>query len=145
MAAEVMSFGTILTFFRGASNLVKRDVAAGFGVPHQVFSSWLLALNTVRNICAHHGRLWNRVLGTKPMIPYQRNDADWHVPVKVANDRLFAILTICQHCLRRIAPQSRWDDRLKDMLSKAPAIPIVEMGFPVDWQQCPIWSPRPHA
>ena len=34
-----------------------------FGATDTVFQSWLIALNGVRNICAHHGRLWNRELG----------------------------------------------------------------------------------
>ena len=75
-----------------------------------MLKSWLLALNTVRNICAHHSRLWNRELGTKPKIPAK--DMAWQV-VLVKNDRIFGILTICKFCLDRIAPQSGWPDRLR--------------------------------
>ena len=69
MATEVMSLGTVLTFFRNSSSQVKTAVADAFGMPHKVFESWLLSLNTIRNIVAHHARLWNRVLGLKPIIP----------------------------------------------------------------------------
>ncbi len=81
MAAEVMSFGTILTFYRGSSHKVKQAVANVYKVPERVFDSWLLALNTVRNICAHHGRLWNRASGIKPLIPFQEEYPEWHQPV----------------------------------------------------------------
>lgn len=39
MAIEVMSFGTVLTFFRGASHKVKQSVASVFGMPDVVFDS----------------------------------------------------------------------------------------------------------
>lgn len=140
MATEIMSFGTVLTFYRGTSHQVKQAVASVFGMPDMVFSSWLLTLNTVRNICAHHGRLWNRENGVKPIIPYIRDYPDWHTPVKVENRRVFAILTICRHCLGRVAPQSQWPARLRDLFGEYPAIPRVEMGFPVNWADCPIWK-----
>ncbi len=139
MATEVMSFGTVLTFFRGSSSQVKRSVAAAFGMPHTVFDSWLLTLNTIRNICAHHSRLWNRILGVKPLIPRVAQYPHWHHPVAVSNNRMFAALTICQHCLRQIAPQSHWAGRVRSLLCSLPAIPWSDMGFPPNWQQCPIW------
>ena len=141
MAAEVMAFGTVLTFFRGASHRVKQLVADVFDVPDVVFNSWLLTLNTIRNVCAHHGRLWNRELGIKPMIPRPAEYPDWHHPVAVPGNRVFAVLTICRWCLGRIAPQSRWPDRLHQLLASTTEIPLADMGFPNGWQQCPVWSP----
>ena len=140
MATEVMSFGSILTFFRNSTNKVKRAVAGEFGVPHRVFESWLLSLNTIRNIVAHHARLWNRVLGLKPIIPRIADYPDWHTPVKVENKKVFAILTICRHCLREIAPQSKWMERLEILLAGFPTIPKSYMGIPDNWKECPIWK-----
>lgn len=140
MAAEVMAFGTVLTFFRGAPRKVKQLVADVFDLPDAVFNSWLLTLNTARNICAHHGRLWNRVLGVKPLIPAAKKYPDWHQPVAVRNNRVFAVLTICRWCLARIAPQSHWVDRLGELLTAYPGVPLPDMGFPANWRQCPIWA-----
>ncbi len=139
MAAEIMSFGTVLTFFRGASHQVKQAVATVFGMPAAVFESWILTLNTVRNICAHHGRLWNREHGMKPILPRIHEYPDWHTPVKIENKRVFAILTICRHCLRQVAPQSQWPIRFRHLLDHNPAIPVAEMGFPPNWRQSPLW------
>jgi abortive infection bacteriophage resistance protein len=129
----------VVTLFRGSHPDVRKAVAARFGVHDVVLSSWLLALNTVRNICAHHGRLWNRELGTKPKIPAK--DQTWHTPVAVGNDRIFGILTICRHCLRHIAPQSRWPDRWRELLAAYPYVPRGSMGIPKNWLECPIWAP----
>ena len=139
MVTEVMTLGSILTFFRNSPNKVKGAVAGEFGVPHKVFESWLLSLNTIRNIVAHHARLWNRVLGLKPIIPRISDYPDWHTPVKVENKRVFAILTICRHCLREIAPQSNWMEYLEDLLEDFPTIPTSYMGIPANWKECLIW------
>lgn len=140
MATEVMSFGTVLTFFRGSTHAVKQSVASVFGMPSVVFDSWLLTLTTVRNICAHHGRLWNRENGVKPIIPRITEYPDWHTPVKVDNNRIFAVLTICRYSMNRIAPQSQWSGRLRALLAEYPCIPLPGMGFPANWADSSIWK-----
>lgn len=141
MCTEVMTFGTILSFFRGSSHGVKRNVATLFKMPWQVFDSWLHTLSAVRNICAHHGRLWNRELGVKPVIPRLPKYPDWHSPVEIENNRAFAVLTVCRHCLRCVAPQSGWHHRVHLLFDEFPNIPKTSMGFPKDWEKCPIWAP----
>ena len=65
----------------------------------------------------------------------------WRAPVLVKNDRIFGILTICKFCLDRIAPQSGWPDRLRDLLKAYPYVPRGSMGIPKNWEECPIWTP----
>lgn len=101
MAIEIMSFGSTLTVFRGSPHKVKQQVANTFGMPAEVLESWLLSLNTVRNICAHHSRLWNRELGIKPKMPRAKDYPAWHAPVAIGNARVFGILTICNYCLSK--------------------------------------------
>lgn len=72
MVGEIMPFGCILTMFKGSSNVVRNKIAAYYGVPADVLESWLITINVIRNICAHHSRLWNRVLGVKPRIPKRK-------------------------------------------------------------------------
>jgi abortive infection bacteriophage resistance protein len=140
VTAEVLSFGGILSFFRGSPRQIQRAVADHFGVADVVFESWLLSLNVVRNICAHHGRLWNRAIGLRPKLPRPDTAPDWHYPVKVQNDRTFATLTIMAHCLHRIAPGSGWAQRFAVLLAKYPRIPMHQMGIPADWRDCPVWG-----
>ena len=140
MAVEIMSFGTMQRFYRGASHSVQQKVASHLGMPAVVLDSWLHTLSIVRNICAHHGRLWNKVLGVKPKIPLQKDYPDWHTPYTVPRDRVFAILTICRYCLRIIAPQSRWPAHVTQLLNDFPGVPIAQMGFPANWQNSPLWK-----
>ena len=140
MAAEIMPFGSTLTLFRGASDDIKKQVSGAFNQPNEVFESWLLALNSVRNICAHHARLWNRTLGIQVKIPRRNKNPEWHAPVRFANDRLFAILTILRYALKYSAPQSHWPERLQLLLEEYPDVPPLSMGFPANWKDCPIWN-----
>lgn len=145
MAIEVMDFGTMLTLFRGADQYTKRVIATRHGVAARVLESWLVSLNYVRNACAHHARLWNRVLSVPPMIPNPNNLPDFHFPTTPQPDRLYAVLTILRHLIRRIAPQSRWAERLEELwVEKHPNIPIERMGFPEHWKTCPIWATTSH-
>lgn len=138
VTAEVLTFGGLVTLFRGSDARIKKQVAKPFAVADKVFESWLLTLNAVRNICAHHARLWNRELGIKPIVP--RHDTDWYAPVLVENERIFGILTILTYCLATIAPGDDWPRRVDGLLRRFPSIPHRQMGIPNDWCRCPIWA-----
>ena len=141
MATEVMSFGSVVRLYRTSPLHIRKQVAARFSVPERVFKTWLLTLNTVRNICAHHGRLWNRSLsGTKPSIPRRNHYPEWHDPVVIPDHHVFATLTLCQHCLNQICPGHHWAQRLVTLLDEYKWLPIDRMGFPSDWMKSPIWA-----
>ncbi len=140
MATEVMSFGCVLSLWQASPKTVKNEVARAFDVSDEVLRTWFWTLNEVRNICAHHGRLWNRDLGNKPTIPHAKRHPHWHVPVPIPNHRVYAALTICAHCLARLAPSSTWQVRVRKLLDQYPSVPIKNMGFPDEWLKCPIWQ-----
>ena len=62
-AAETMTFGSMFTLFTMCENRVQKKVAKRYGLGGPVLCSWLKTLNYVRNICAHHARLWTYMLG----------------------------------------------------------------------------------
>ncbi|MBX7246629.1 MAG: Abi family protein [Candidatus Sumerlaeaceae bacterium] len=140
MAGETMTFGMVLTCFRHLKTPMQKEIAWDFGIPAAVLSSWLLTINYVRNLCAHHCRFWNRDLAVKPMIPNHRSLPGWHKPGTIPNKRAFAVLTLLKHLLKHTAPNSRWQLRLRELLDEFNDQPIGQMGFIKDWEQCPIWA-----
>lgn len=141
MACELMTFGNLLALFRHADKQIKRDIAAEYGVADVVLESWLLSLNFVRNVCAHHARLWNRGMGRNPpAIPRRRKHPEWHTPVAIPDDRAFGVLTVLHYLLRQVAPRSQWKERLKRLLAEHPKIPLNFMGFPGNWEESPLWG-----
>ena len=139
MAAEIMSFGMMFTLLKGVEPAMKHTIAGEYGIPGAVLVSWIGTLNVIRNICAHHGRLWNRELGYKPLIPNGRKYPDWHDPFTIPNNRIFAVLTILKYLLRYAAPWSAWPRRFQSLLGQYTDIPRKNMGFPEDWEDFPIW------
>jgi len=143
MACELMTFGTMLTLFRHVDKSIKSSIAAEYGIADVVLESWLLSLNFVRNICAHHARLWNRGLGNKqPSIPRLNKHPEWHTPVAVPSDCIFGVMTVLYYMLRKVAPMSLWKDRLEKLLAGYPRIPLRFMGFPDKWKDCSIWQEK---
>lgn len=138
---NLMDFGTMLRLYKGASVDIRNHIATSLSVTARVLESWLVALNTVRNICAHHGRLWNRGIGTRPRIPSRPDNPEWHEPYEVRSDSMFGILTILSYLLERTAPDTLWRDRLFELLRRLNADEIKHMGFHDGWEKCPIWSP----
>ena len=57
----------------------------------------------------------------------------------IENEKLFGMLTVCQYCLQRVAPQSAWPKRLSALFAEFPGVPIAAMGFPPDWQASVLW------
>jgi abortive infection bacteriophage resistance protein len=140
IAAEVMSMGALVSLFKVCPKDIRDEVAREFGIPEKVFASWLLALNAARNIAAHHGRLWNRELGIKPLIPRPFVQPWWHDPFTISNNRVFALLSICRHCLEVIAPNSGWPKRVSSFIEDSRGIPLRAMGMPDHWKEHRLWS-----
>lgn len=137
MAVELMSFNTVLKMLQGIDKKHQKDIARTYGVTEEVLISWLYSLLYIRNLCAHHGRLWNRKLGLKPLIP--RHDPRWHKPIQVENSRMFAVLTILVYMLKIIVPRSHWKERLYTLFSRFPEVEIEKMGFLENWKDNEIW------
>jgi abortive infection bacteriophage resistance protein len=147
MAVELMTFGKMLKFYEGMEKKLQNEIAGNFSQQKTPFISWLRSLNVVRNICAHHARLWNRVLGVAPIL-YPKNEtkkreSKWFSPVPVNNRRIFASITLILEMLSVMAPKSGWKERLLGLLECYPNIPLVEMGFPENWRQTPFFAGTP--
>lgn len=138
---NLMDFGMMLRLFKGAPTDIRSQLSSELDVASRVLNSWLVALNTTRNICAHHGRLWNRGIGTRPIIPAASKNPEWHVPFRVRSDNMCGILTLLSFLLERVAPGTAWRRRLFDLLSTRSQEELNRMGFIEGWEECPIWKP----
>jgi abortive infection bacteriophage resistance protein len=143
MATELMTLGNVLRLFQGCRQHERQPVANMFSVTQSELESWLMMLNNVRNICAHHGRFWNRKLVKEPKLP---RHADWSQPVQIDPTTVFAALTVCGYCLVEVSPDSDWHKRVRALMEDYPDIPKRTgsrgwtMGVPENWIDCPLWS-----
>lgn len=135
---EVMSLGLLSRWYDNLKPMkTRRAIAVAYGVDEQVLESWLRHLSLVRNICAHHSRLWNRDFTITPTLP--RNKPVGLVSQCVPGSRkLYNTLIILLHLMDMIAPNHIWRSRVKDLLSEHEIL-LTAMGFPVDWEKSKIW------
>ena len=70
MILESATFGTLSKMYNNLKNQLpeRAAIANDFGLySAKELSSWLEAISVLRNIIAHHSRLWNRSLAKQPM------------------------------------------------------------------------------
>ncbi|TIP74862.1 MAG: Abi family protein [Mesorhizobium sp.] len=146
IAVELLDFGPLSIFLSGMKYADLQSIAASYGIarPHLV-RSWIRSLSAIRNVCAHHSRLWNKPLIDQPALPAQGEipEFDHIVATPSGNHRLYAALAIIRLLLKRINPRTKWADRLKAHVATfpgAPNIKISDMGFPTDWENLPLWN-----
>jgi abortive infection bacteriophage resistance protein len=136
MASELLSFGMVSRLYGACSPLIKRKLAARYNIRDIQLASWFHALSYVRNVCAHHSRLWNRRLAVKPSIPNLSRAWLHNIP---RNDSLYAILVIVRHCLLISNPSCMWKARLFQLFDSHPEISLDAMGIPADWRSVSPW------
>lgn len=67
---ELLSLGSLVQLYKNLKARQDRlQIARDFGLDEAVLVSWLDQFVQVRNICAHHGRLWNRLLHRAAKVP----------------------------------------------------------------------------
>ncbi|OPA83995.1 hypothetical protein BFW86_25565 [Pseudomonas fluorescens] len=118
----------------------KKAIARRLKLPAPLMQSWLHTLTIIRNICAHHSRLWNRELGIRPELPKKANFL-WpeHLFQPGPHTRTFAALCILNHLMHQVSPHTRWDRCLYQLIDDFPDVSLKAMGFPQDWYQDPFW------
>lgn len=145
MVSELMSMGSMLTFYKGVEKAIQDQVAGHFGMPDELLLTWLRSLYAARNICAHHSRIWNRILGYAPGLPHKNKRPDWHLEdgngkKLITNNRTGMVLIICHQFLKLISPTSQWQQRVNELFAEYPEVPHTDMGLPSDWQNHPLWK-----
>ena len=135
MVAEVLSLGTWSMVF---ANLIDRDnqkiICNHFGISYSVMTSWLHTLTYLRNLCAHHSKLWNRNFTLKPLVA---NNYRAYLENNTCFAAQAAILNIF---LRIVSPENQWSQHLFDLMEKHPLINITKMGFKEGWINDQFWQ-----
>lgn len=157
MAVELMDFGTLSFFITHSDRCVKKKIADDLDIPVGVFDSWMRCLNTVRNTCAHHCRVWNRTWGTAPQIPGSNLQPNWYFfsdsmgtwtkPIhrqetcQLEQNKTGIILFICRYLLKIFIPRSKWHNRVNKLFADFSDLPTDShhMGLPFSWKTHPLW------
>lgn len=147
MCFELLTIGELSHIYRGLkNNSDKKRIADFFDVHPTVFTSWLHTITYVRNICAHHSRLWNRDLAIEPE-KLLKAKGNWIGKPFENNKRVFYFLCILRYMLLRANPDNHMKQKVENLFVKYPTVPIKYLGIPsdgngnlFDWQNEPLWK-----
>lgn len=145
IAVEFLDFGAVARLFGLMLPADQNEIARDLGLKGgKQLASALEQLNYIRNLCAHHARLWNRRLTIKskrypaaalPEVLQHTGDVD--------NDRIYGPLAMTAHLVQQLDSQTNWPSRLMTRVRKFPEIPGItpqmQMGFPDGWDSEPLW------
>lgn len=136
---EVMSLGMLSSWYANLRPMpARRAIASVFGLDDALMQSWLHHLAYVRNISAHHGRLWNREFTITPALP-KRKPSDLRHQFAETSRRVHNTLVVLLYMMDVVSPGNHWRHRLVQHLRRRNDV-VTAMGFPTDWADRPIWT-----
>ena len=143
---ETMTIGQLSVWVASTKdNAVRSMVAKDMNLPtKEVLENVLQIMSLTRNICAHHGRFWNRRL-VKRLMLIKRLTAEFAViePVRgqlQPDNRPYNVLVVLIYILRQQGDVSDWHQGLVSLLETATDGQRREMGFPDDWRDRASWK-----
>jgi abortive infection bacteriophage resistance protein len=168
---EVLDFSDLSKLYEGMRDADRNEIASWFGIiepatspprrgtaahrrlrratashnigPGHVLANWLEHLTIVRNICAHHARLWNRTLSPFGTPALAAMDAFAGLP-EDQSDSVYGTICVSGYLLRTTSTGSTWLPQLRSLIDRSFAEFHLrepdEMGFPTEWRQLPLWK-----
>jgi abortive infection bacteriophage resistance protein len=137
---EVTSFGALSRLYGNLkSGKDKRDIARSFGLPDVAFASWLHSIVYIRNVCAHHARVWNRPLSIQPLFPRSASNI-WLANRQTGINRVYYILSMIIYLLNIVNPNHTFKQKIETLFGKYPNVDRTAMGFPAAWHAEPLWK-----
>lgn len=138
---ELMSFGDLSKWYENIeSRADKKSISDVYDLDPKSLESLLGHLSYIRNLCAHHSRVWNRSFTKTLSLPRSKPEglAANYNNDNIAKRRVYNTLVVLIYMMDLICPGNHFKQRLKRLLSEH-KINTVSMGFPNNWQQLPVW------
>lgn len=134
MVIETFTIGSLNKLFQLINLDDKTEIIKYLGMTEDAkfirTTNWLYALSVVRNICAHHSRLFNRVFRIAPTKHIKIGELQ-----KANNNTFYYIAMIINFYLILMSKDHSFEDNLQILFAKYPQINKSKMGFPVNWEK----------
>ncbi len=145
IAAELISFGLLARFINNLKHFAdKNEMASYFNIDASVLVGVLYHLGHVRNICAHHGRIWNRCFIVQFSLPKKRRHPELSRMLNAeSKGYLYNTLVMINHFLSFIVLDNEvgyWKENLLELINSHSEINLSSMGFPDNWREMNIWQ-----
>ena len=145
---EILELGQLGLLYSGLNSSIATEIATAYGAPSKkMMSSWISSLNYVRNVSAHHARLFNRKLVSAPARPtHGQVPLLGHLKEAASAKQVFGLynaLAVMAYLLRSIDPDSGWPARVVELIQSFPNsahLTTESMGVPSGWLKLEFWS-----
>lgn len=142
-ACEVMSFGLLSRFYANIKQAsTKKQIARTYDLGGPLLESLLTHASYLRNLCAHHSRLWNRSFTITVSLPTSQPATI--IPAlnqdPAAARLAYNSIVLLGHVMSVVSPASDWKHRLKEHLATLNRPDHSEMGFPTGWETLNFWQ-----
>lgn len=145
MCLEIISFGSLSKLYSNLKNEeCKKSIALFFGLnTPAILENWIHCIHIIRNICAHHGRLWNRSLlkiklPIKTVYPFITSQNE--IFEMKSDNKIYISVCCILYLLNIIQPKNRFKDDFLNLISRNSQISREKMGFPVGWGNEIFWK-----
>lgn len=143
---EILELGHLGRLFGALQGDIATTIANAYGVPtKKMFGSWIACVNYVRNVSAHHARLFNRKLVAAPSRPMSGRvpllDHLLETPGPKGQFGVYNALAIMAYLLRTVDAECDWNERLAAHLAQFPvgALSKASLGAPPGWEKHEVW------
>jgi abortive infection bacteriophage resistance protein len=142
---EVASMGNLSKLYKNLKHQLpeKSIIAKELGLnTHKELSSWLEAITYVRNIIAHHSRLWSRNMVKTPMVDLNNPCSSW-LDLPVCDEQkksVFLIISAMIYLSNQVTQDDVLKNRIKDLIDENTDVPISKLGFIENWNEQALWK-----
>jgi len=134
MIFEILSMGTVSKIFKNIAREHQKPIAKMFNVDPSVLASWIHSLSYLRNLAAHHQRIWNRNFTIKP------TKAKKYSEEFINPNCFYAQAVMIQLLTKQIDMHSDWGNSISKLFNSHPSIAIRKLGFPKNWATRAVWA-----
>lgn len=134
VVVEAWDFGLMSKYFEILKGNHQNRISNRLGIANsRTLKEWLQEINTLRNRCAHHTRIWNQV--STNALPTIANDAYFQGLALDANavTRLYGLIAVLWYLVKAIGANSQWIHQVADVIDSKPTLPgcpYSALGFP---------------
>ncbi|GHT00740.1 CAAX amino protease [Bacteroidia bacterium] len=141
---EVATFGTLSKIYSNLKPQIpqKSLITHEFGLNSiNDLSSWLAAISYLRNVIAHHSRVFGRDILKRPVLPQKpRNQWLQFGVTPIQEKKPFVVISTMVYLCNAINPNNGIKNKLLALFNSNPNFPIYKLGFFNNWQQEPLWK-----
>ena len=117
----------------------RQAMAQRLGMDEVVICAFAHHLTHVRNLCAHHSRVWNRKLTFTMTMPKRPFDVATQFNAN-EDRRIYNTLVMLAWCIKTISPDTTWPTRVHALLKERTEFELKSMGAPTDWETRQPWK-----